>query len=218
MKIIAAKAKFLIALLVCTFFVTTAAAQSTLTDDQKKMFQERVTQKVDEFQQFLKKIANKGIEPDVRKASVKSLLDLFIGSGEKYSYYDEELDLRITSTGVKIQDSSTRLNTVKMDRLKNYIYKFYNPETGKSKMPYEKIVIDACGAVRVDNIVRVGDHYECVAYFTQKFMGYRDGRVSYSDRTGKKIRVYIRENPLPTGKIIWEAFLGDIYVTKTTSL
>ena len=94
----------------------------------------------------------------------------------------------------------------------------YNPETGKSKLAYTKIVIESASAVRVDNIEKVGDHYECVAYFTQKFIGYRDGKVWYSDETSKKIRCYINHIDLPTGKRIFDAKLGDIYVLSTKKL
>ncbi len=58
-----------------------------------------------------------------------------------------------------------------------------------------------------------------MAYFCQKFVGYRDGRVIYSDVTTKKVSVYIEaiEIPMPDGSTqkIWNALLGDIYVVST---
>ena len=209
--------KCFISLLVLCIIATNVHAQkdSELTESQKREFRLRVKQKVEEFQNGLKKIVNNELSRKARTEHVANTLQLFIGEGEKYSYYDEELDQRIYSTGVKMQTSSVNQAVAKSQLLKKYIYKLYDPTTGKSSLAYTKIQIDSASAVRVDNIYKVGDHYECVAYFTQKFIGYRDGNISYSDETGKKIRCYIRKIDLPTGEALFEAKLGDIYVLYT---
>ena len=193
-------------------------AQDELTDAQKVEFQNRVKQKVEEFQNALSNIVNVDLRDDIRKENVTNLLKLFMGEGEPYDYYDEEADTRVHSTGVKMQTSSIYKTNNQSQKLKRYIYKLYNPETGKSSLPYTKIEIESASAVRVDNIEKVGDHYECVAYFSQKFIGYRDGKVWYSDKTSKKIRCYINHIDLPTGKRIFDAKLGDIYVLSTKKL
>lgn len=191
------------------------SAQEELTPSQKVEFQNRVKQKVEEFQEALSRIVNKDLEHKIRKESVTALLQLFMGEGEPYDYYDEEADMRIHSTGVRMQTSSIYRTNAQSQKLKNYIYKLYDPNTGLSSLPYTKIVIESASAVRVDNIEKVGDHYECIAYFSQKFIGYRDGRVGYSDVATKKIRCYINHIDIPTGKRIFEAKLGDIYVLST---
>lgn len=193
-------------------------AQDELTEAQKIEFQNRVKQKVEEFQNALSNIVNNELRHDIRKENVINLLKLFMGEGEPYDYYDEEADKRVHSTGVKMQTSSVYKTNNQSQKLKRYIYKLYNPETGKSNLVYTKIKIESASAVRVDNIEKVGDHYECVAYFSQKFIGYRDGKVSYSDKTGKKIKCYINHIDLPTGKRIFDAKLGDIYVLSTQKL
>lgn len=190
-------------------------AQEELTEAQKVEFQNRVKQKVDEFQSSLSNIVNNQLKHENRKEEVTKLLKQFMGEGGPYDYYDEEADARIHSTGVKMQTSSVYKTNSQSQKLKNYIYKLYNPDTGMSTLPYTKIVIESVSAVRVDNIEKVGDHYECVAYFSQKFIGYRDGKVWYSDTTSKKIRCYISHIDLPTGKRIFDAKLGDIYVLST---
>lgn len=190
-------------------------AQEELTEAQKVEFQNRVKQKVGEFQSSLSNIVNNQLEHEIRKEEVTKLLKLFMGEGGPYDYYDEEADTRIHSTGVKMQTSSVYKTNSQSQKLKNYIYKLYNPDTKMSTLPYTKIVIESVSAVRVDNIEKVGDHYECVAYFSQKFIGYRDGKVWYSDTTSKKIRCYISHIDLPTGKRIFDAKLGDIYVLST---
>ncbi|MBQ6063476.1 MAG: hypothetical protein IJK87_07570 [Prevotella sp.] len=212
--------KYFISLLVLCIITTNVQAQneSELTESQKREFRLRVKQKVEEFQNGLKKIVNNELSRKARTEHVANTLQLFIGEGEKYSYYDEELDRRIESNGVKMQTSSVNQERTQSQLLKKYIYKLYDPSTGKSSLPYTKIQIDSASAVRVDNIYKVGDHYECVAYFAQKFIGYRDGKVWYSDKTGKKIRCFIRKIDLPTGEALFEAKLGDIYVLYTERL
>lgn len=190
-------------------------AQEELTESQKIEFQNRVKQKVEEFQNALSNIVNNKLKHEIRKENVTNLLKLFMGEGDPYDYYDEEADTRIHSTGVKMQTSSIYKTNNQSQKLKNYIYKLYDPNTGESKLVYTKIVIESASAVRVDNIEKVGDHYECVAYFSQKFIGYKDGKVWYSDVTSKKIRCYINHIDLPTGKRIFDAKLGDIYVLST---
>lgn len=193
----------------------TISAQEELTESQKIEFQNRVKQKVEEFQNALSNIVNNKLEHEIRKENVTNLLKLFMGEGDPYDYYDEEADTRIHSTGVKMQTSSIYKTNNQSQKLKNYIYKLYDPNTGESKLTYTKIVIESASAVRVDNIEKVGDNYECVAYFSQKFIGYKDGKVWYSDITSKKIRCYINHIDLPTGKRIFDAKLGDIYVLST---
>lgn len=205
-------------LIVLSLLAANSSAQDEprLTEEQKVLFQERVKQKVEEFQSSLSKLVNDKLDHNIRSEEYRNILVLFIGEGETYSYYDYESDERITREGgVRMETSSKTTGRSSRQRIKNYIRKLYNPETHKTSMPYTKIVIESVGAVRVDNIERVGDHYECIAYFKQKFIGYRDGKIAYSDVTGKKIKCFINSIDLPTGKKIFEAKLGDIYVTST---
>lgn len=215
---------FLIVLL--SFINVTLVNAQLLTESEKVTLQERVKQKVEEFQSSLSKIVliNENSTASAHKNNkeqVALLLNLFIGRCEPYEYYDEELGINVKNSGVKMQTSSVKsgkgnndAQKVSNQKMKNYIYRFYNPETGKSRLPYTKIIIEAANAVRVDNIERVGDHYECMAYFCQKFIGYRDGKVYYSDVTSKKIRCYIKSIPTNSG-IVWDAKLGDVYVLST---
>lgn len=209
------KTKFIVILTFLSFMAGNLYAQDVLTDNQKIQFQNRVKQKVEEFQNALSKIVDKNLRHDIRKENVTNLLKLFMGEGEAYDWVDVELDKRMHSNGVKMQTSSANTGRITTQKLKKYIYKLFDPTTGKSSMRYSKIVIESASAVRVDNIVKVGDHYECMAYFSQKFIGYKDGRISYDDKTTKKIRCYIRSIDLPTGQKIFEAKLGDIYVVST---
>ena len=191
-------------------------AQS-LTDEQKQIFQERVTQKVEEFESGLKNVVNNQLSRSLRNEYTKNVLHLFIGEGDPYSIYDD--GRKIYNSGVVMETSSVNRSWTTTTKFKRYLYKLYDPATGRSKMPYTKISLEFTDAVRVDNIERVGDHYECVAYFCQKFLGYRDGRVIYGDVTEKKIRCFINSIEIPTAtggkQVIWDAKLGDIYVLST---
>lgn len=212
--------KTYISLLFLCFAAMSVQAQkeAELTEALKKEYQRRVKQKVEEFQNGLSKIANAELSHKERVEHQINTLKSFIGEGEAYYYYDEELDRRVKSTGVKMQTSSVNLEFIKSQLIKKYINKLYNPEKRISELPYTKIQIDSAGVVFVDNIIKVGDHYECVAYLAQKFIGYRDGKVRYSDKTGKKIRCYIRKIDLPSGEYIFEIKLGDIYVLYTEKI
>ena len=55
--------------------------------------------------------------------------------------------------------------------------------------------------------------------FTQRFEGYRDGRLSYGDTTRKSVEVELRvyEPVIPTDTdILWDVLLDNIYVESTT--
>ena len=101
-------------------------AQEELTEAQKIEFQNRVKQKVDEFQSSLSNIVNNQLKHEIRKEEVTKLLKLFMGEGGPYDYYDEEADARIHSTGVKMQTSSVYKTNSQSQKLKNYIYKLYS--------------------------------------------------------------------------------------------
>jgi len=197
-------------------FCNAATIQAqTLTDNQKVLLQERVKQKVEEFQYSLSQIVNAGNSHKIRSEHVELLMNLFIGKCEPYKYYDEELGKEVKRKGVRMQTSSVNHSYRSNQLMKDYIYKLYNPDTGKSGLRYSKITIESASAVRVDNIEQVGDHYECVAYFCQKFIGYRDGRVVYGDVTNKKVRCYIKSIDTDKNGTTWDARLGDMYVIST---
>lgn len=112
----------IIVLFFCLFSLN-ISAQESLTEEQKVEFQNRVRQKVDEFQSSLSNIVNNQLKHEIRKEEVTKLLKLFIGEGGPYDYYDEEADARIHSTGVKMQISNVDKTKSQSQKLRNYIYK-----------------------------------------------------------------------------------------------
>ncbi len=185
------------------------SAQNDLTAEDKEQLQERVKFKVEEFQQYLSDIVNTKLSTTQRKSSIAAALGLFIGKGNAY-YVINEYNERENRNPVRIQISSVNNSNVKWQKTKDYLNNQYN-----NVLKYEKVVITDADVVRVDNIYKVGEgKYQAVAYFAQKYMAYRDGRLSYGDITSKKVIVYIDAIETPVG-YVWDAKFGDIYVTST---
>lgn len=200
-----------ISLMLCCF--TNLNAQQ-LTYSEKEALQRRVKDKVDEFQFYIGQLANKkSTNIEVKNNAYNLALKLFIGECEDYSIYDPELGRDVFKSAVRMETSSKYRSSKSRTLMKRYLNNLRNNQT------YTQIEITDADIVRVDNIYRVGDHYECMAYFCQKYIGYRDGRVAYSDITTKKVRVYINAIQIPKAdgstETIWNALLGDIYVIET---
>lgn len=200
-----------ISLMLCCF--TNLNAQQ-LTYSEKEALQRRVKDKVDEFQFYIGQLANKkSTNMEVKNNAYNLALKLFIGECEDYSIYDPELGRDVFKSAVRMETSSKYRSSKSRTLMKRYLNNLRNNQT------YTQIEITDADIVRVDNIYRVGDHYECMAYFCQKYIGYRDGRVAYSDITTKKVRVYINAIQIPKAdgstETIWNALLGDIYVIET---
>lgn len=188
-----------------------------LSYSEKQALQLRVKNKVDEFQFYMGQLADKkSTSLEVKNNAYNLSLKLFIGECENYSIYDFDLDRNVLKSAVRMEISSKYRSSKSRTLMKRYLDNLRNNKT------YSQIEITDADVVRVDNIYPVGDHYECMAYFCQKYIGYREGRVAYSDITTKKVRVYIQaiQIPKPDGAtgIIWNALLGDIYVLETKTL
>lgn len=185
-----------------------------LSEQQKNVLQKRTKDKVDEFQHYMKQLADKRSTSTTVKNNAYSLaLKLFIGEGESYTTVDPYTGESQMKPAVRMETSSKYRSTKSRTRMKLYLENLKNSQT------YTQIEITDADVVRVDNIQRVGDHYECMAYFCQKYIGYRDNRIVYQDITTKKIRVYIQAIRVPNSDgsttVIWNALLGDIYVVET---
>lgn len=198
------------------FIVCDNAFSQELSSSDKEALQRRVKDKVDEFQFYLGQLADKGsTSSNVKENAYNLSLKLFMGECENYNIYDSDLGKNVSKSAVRMEISSKHRSTKSRTLMKRYLNNLRN------NMSYSQIEITDVDIVRVDNIYPVGDHYECMAYFCQKYVGYRDGRVVYSDVTTKKVKVYIQAIQIPKAngatEIIWNALLGDIYVIETKS-
>lgn len=206
-----------ISILLLSLFVSISAFSQQLTQAEKESLQTRVKNKVDEYQFYLQQLADKrSTSVEVKNNAYLLALKLFVGEGETYSVYDAELERNITKPAVRMEISSKYRSTKSRVLMKRYLNNLRNNQT------YDQIEITDADVVRVDNIYKVGDHYECMAYFCQKFIGSRDGRIIYSDISTKKVRVYIHAIQIPKAdgstEIIWNALFGDIYVIETRKI
>lgn len=200
----------LLTFVVSPFFVSS----QTLTPTEKEALQRRVKDKIDEFQFYMGQLADKeSTSTQVKNNAFNLSLKLFIGECEDYKIFNPDLGRNELKSAVRMETSSKNRPTKSRKKMKLYLDNLRNTKA------YTQIEITDADVVRVDNIYKVGDHYECMAYFCQKYVGYRDGRVVYSDITTKKVSVYIEaiEVPRPDGSVqtIWNALLGDVYVVST---
>lgn len=185
-----------------------------LTEQQQQAIQRRVKNKVEEFQFYLEQLADRQVtNQKMRNEAYQLALKLFIGHGEQYREYNVEDGAYVIKGPVKMQTSSKKNSRINNIPIKRYLQNL------KNNSSYSNVVIQSADAVYVTDIIQAGDHYECIAYFCQKYIAYREGRVVYSDVTTKKIRIRIEKIEIPnsngTAKVIWNALLGDIYVVET---
>lgn len=184
-------------------------AQNDLSESDKKAIQARVKDKVDEFQYHLKCIVDTDLSDYQRKSEIGEALKLFIGNGGKYSVTNYNGDVENRSP-VQMQISSINKSVTRTRQMAKYLEDQY-----RNVHSYGKVIIEAADVVRVDNINKISNgHYEAMAYFVQKYIAFKDGKIVYSDITTKKVKVYIDALPIPGG-VIWEAKLGDVYITAT---
>lgn len=200
---------YIVAVLLCAI-PCSSYSQNDLTEEDKVELQERVKIKVEEFQQYLSDIVNTNLTDNQRKSSIESALALFIGKGEAYSITNEYGE-KENKKPVRMQISSVNHSATRWLTMKKYLSNQYN-----NVHRYGKVEIQSADVVRVDNIYKVGEgRYQAVAYFCQKYVAYRDGRRVYGpDITGKKVIVHISAIEIPGG-YVWDAKLGDVYVTST---
>lgn len=203
---------FMLTTMLLCFFVNLNAQQ--LTDREKEALKRRVKDKVEEFQFYLSQLADKkSTSIEVKNNAYNLALKLFIGECEDYTVFNPDKGHEELRSAVRMQTSSRNRTTMSRTLMKRYLNNLRNNKS------YSQIEITDADVVRVDNIYKVGDHYECMAYFCQKFIGIRDERVAYSDITTKKVRVYINAIQIPKAdgstEIIWNALFGDIFVIET---
>lgn len=198
--------------MLCCIPAASISAQNNLTEKDKKELQERVKMKVDEFQQYLSDIVNTKLDTTRRQASIKSALALFIGKGEAYSIKNGygEVERR---NPVRMQLSSVNTSKTRWLRMTRYLKNQYNNIHG-----YGTVEMQSADVVRVDNIYKVGDGcYQAVAYFCQRYAAKtkEGGSFAYGPEvTSKKVIVYVNAIETPVGTV-WDAKLGDVYVTAT---
>jgi len=181
------------------------------SEEEEQEFMIRIKQKLTDFQTHIGVICSKKSSKKTLDTAVNKCLKLFIGEGETY-YTIDAYGNRIENAPVTIHITSEKVRRVRTNTVKRYLNSLAN---NLNKM-YTKVNISSFDVVRFDNIHKTEDgRYVGVAYFFQKFGGYRDGRLVYTDTTKKKVLVYINPITGPVGEITWTVALGDISVVET---
>ena len=171
-----------------------------ISEEEKEFFEQRIKQTIELSQEYISNIANSSLRSEIRKENLNNFLSLFVANGGAYDYHDEVKGDTAHCPGTKIIVSGLK-RSAKTYLLKNYLNKMCN-----SASPDSNISIEAADVIRIDSVTRIGSHYECTAYYTKQFVGFRDGRQTYKDSSIRKIKLFLDDTSNLQPK------LGDIYV------
>jgi hypothetical protein len=170
-----------------------------------ELMKQRAQQKVAQMNDNISFMADKSKSLDTRNYYRGKALNLFIEKGEPF---EEE---GIHNTGVKMETTSIYRKNPSRRLMKDYF-------TGLVNLRYSKVNIQSTkiNEIQISDLQKVDDNkYVCTAYYEQVFVGYRDGKPIYKDRTRKKVKVYILSEETIDGEE-FIVLLGDVTALETT--
>ncbi len=205
---------FIIAMVFC---VNIAYSQTNdLTKEDMDQLLEQTKHKVNEFNGYISFIAQKKRYKTLQEQTeveqskdeyIKQALRLFIGGGKAYTDNDGNYHLAPVMEVSSIARKTRRVRVtdrpigVYLNNLKN--------------MRYTEVTVTTGDAFFCSDAKQVGDdQYEVTLSFRQYFVGKTDGKVVYSDKTDKTVKVYIKKKVID-GRTRWTVLLGDIKVDAT---
>lgn len=207
--------RIILTIIVFAWLLAPAYTQTIdLTADQKKQIIARIEDKLEDFQNSLEIMAEKSYSQQTRQAAYKANTLLFIGNCEPYEVIDQMTGRVKRKRAVEMETSSVNSNYIKRQPMKQYFINIMNNRA------YSNIKIEQAGAIRVDNIRKVGEgKYEAVAHICQYFAGYRGdmGKI-YEDKTEKAVKILIDYHEIPNsfgGDIIYDIKLENMKVLST---
>ncbi|WP_336526247.1 hypothetical protein [Bacteroides acidifaciens] len=172
-----------------------------------ELMKQRAQQKVAQMNDNISFMADKSKDLNTRNYYRGRALNLFIEKGEPF---EEE---GIHNTGVKMETTSVYRKKPSRRLMKDYF-------TGLVNLRYSKVDIQSTKVheIEVSDLQKIDDNkYVCTAYFEQIFVGYRDGRPVYKDRTRKKVKVYILAEETIDGQE-FIVLLGDVTALETSKI
>lgn len=172
-----------------------------------ELMKQRAQQKVAQMNDNISFMAEKSKDLDTRNYYRGRALSLFIEKGEPF---EEE---GIHNTGVKMETTSIYRKKPSCRLMKDYF-------NGLVNLRYSKVDIQSTKVheIEVSDLQKIDDNkYVCTAYFEQIFVGYRDGRPVYKDRTKKKVKVYILAEETIDGQE-FIVLLGDVTALETSKI
>lgn len=171
----------------------------------RELMKQRAQQKVAQLNDNISFMADKSKALNTRNYYRKKALNLFIERGEPF---EEE---GIQNTGAKMETTSVYRKKPLRRLMKDYF-------TGLVNLKYSKVDIQSTKVheIEVSDLQKIDDNkYVCTACFEQIFVGYRDGRPVYKDRTKKKVKVYIMAEETIDGQE-FIVLLGDVTALETS--
>ena len=161
----------------------------SLSDSEIKVFVKRTQQKVEEFQEFMKIIADKTESRERRNLAEQEALKLFYKGAV----------IEITST-----DNQKSIKTIR-----DYLYKL-------KILPYIQVNIEYYDVAYVTTFTKGDDgKYYATATIFQKITGFDNDNMQYTKHLKKELEI-ILENVEDEfyGESRWKIFLGDIKATE----
>ena len=188
------------------FLLLIAFSASAQSESQmNQLMKERGAQMVAQMNDNISFMADKDKPIDTRRYYKKQALKLFNGEGGPFE------ENGVMNTGVKMETTSKYRKKPVSKLMRDYF-------DGLINLRYSKVDIQSTkvNEIKVSDLQKIGDNqYVCTAYFEQVFVGYRDGRPVYKDRTKKKVKIYITaEETLDGTEFIVK--LGDVKALEST--
>lgn len=194
--------------LICLVLLLTGTSTYALNDTGiSELMKQRAQQKVAQMNDNISFMADKSKNLDTRNYYRGKALNLFIEKGEPF------VEEGIPNTGVKMETTSLINKKPSRRLMKDYF-------TGLVNLRYSKVDIKSTKVheIEVSDLQKIDDNkYVCTAYFEQIFIGYRDGKPVYTDRTKKKVKVYILAEETIDGQEFL-VLLGDVTALETTRI
>ena len=177
-----------------------------LSSDKNEILKMRVQEMVGQMTDNISFMADKKKEYDTRMFYREVALNLFIGQGGPYQYMGEQRKGVIMETTSLYRSRPTR--RLMRDYFEGLVNLKYSQVVIESTQTYDIEVSDLKKVPGKDNL------YVCTACFEQLFMGYRDGRVVYGDRTRKEVTAYVRMDEV-YNDYEFIVMLGDVTAKET---
>lgn len=164
----------------------------------------RVPEKVAQLLDDIEIIANPENSKDVRTRFKGKAVRLFIANCEPY---EEE---GIQKKGVEMEITSIYRTKPRRRLMKDYF-------TGLMNLRYSKVEIKSSKIhdIQVSELRQIDENtFVCTAVFVQVFVGFKDGKPVYTDRTKKSVKCYVyREDTMDGYEYIVK--LGDTKALET---
>lgn len=190
--------------IVLVFVFSAFASISFAQQDIEEMIHIRVSEKVAQLLDDIEIIANPENSKDVRTRFKGKAVRLFIANCEPY---EEE---GIQKKGVEMEITSIYSTKPRRRLMKDYF-------TGLMNLRYSKVEIKSSKIhdIQVSELRQIDENtFVCTAVFVQVFVGFKDGKPVYTDRTKKSVKCYVyREDTMDGYEYIVK--LGDTKALET---